>query len=326
MSGAVLVLGGLLTPPGMELAARRGLKLTASKPYASAEELIELGNEIGAQAIIVRLGALPGDVIRGIPTLKVIAKHGVGIDGIDTRAAKEAGIPVFVATGANAQSVAEQALALLMSVARATPYLDRRMRQGHWDKSAYTGIEIRGRSIGLVGLGAIGQAFLDLLAPFGLRVRIYDPYLSADRFPAGAEQCHTIDELLEQSDIVSLHCPLTPDNRGFMNARAFECMKSHAILINTARGGLIDETALVEALREKKIGGAGIDTFASEPPSADSPLWSLDGLVVSPHVGANTHEARDRVGLSVIEQITDYLTGRQDKPLATDRSPINDAA
>ncbi|WP_243402946.1 MULTISPECIES: hydroxyacid dehydrogenase [Bacteria] len=303
-----LIAGPLLSDAAMRTAAEHGLKLVPLKPYADADEMIAAANAIGAQAIVVRMGVVSRAVIEGIPTLRIIAKHGVGVDGIDRAAASARGIPVVVAGGANAQSVAEQALALLMSVARSTAWLDRRVRDGHWDKPTYAGTEITGKSIGLVGLGAIGRAFLHLLAPFGGTVRIYDPYLGDAQLPVGTIRCATVRELLEQSDIVSLHCPLTPDNRGFIDADALAAMRPGSILLNTARGELIDETALVQALQSGPLAGAGLDTFASEPPAADHPFWALDNLVVSPHVGANTREARIRVGISVVDQIAAYLT------------------
>lgn len=308
VSTNIVVIGGTLSPAATRVATEIGMRLVATAAYPPPMQLIEVANEASADAFILRLGQIPGEVIAGVPTLSVIAKHGVGVDGIDLVAAHERDIPVLVAGGANAQSVAEQALALLLAVARSTPWLDSRIRQGHWDKAGYTGLELTGRSVGLIGLGAIGKAFLNLLAPFRMPVGIYDPYLAEHALPAGATKYDTLAALLEASDVVSLHCPLTAENRGFIDADAFGRMRNDAILINTARGGLIDEAALTDALQEGRIAGAGIDTFAQEPPPTDSPLWELERLVVSPHVGANTQAARDRVGISVVEQIADHLS------------------
>ena len=306
-TNTVLIAGPLLSDAAMAVAEARQLRLVPLKPYAAPDEMIAAANAVNATAIVVRMGRVTDAVIRGIPSLRIVAKHGVGVDGIDLSAAADRGIPVVVAGGANAQSVAEQTLALLLSVARSTAWLDRRMRAGAWDKPTYAGMEVTGKQVGLIGLGAIGRAFLDLLAPFRVGVRIYDPYLSDAQLPPGSIRCDSVDTLLRDSDIVSLHCPLTPDNRGFIDAAALASMRPGAILLNTARGELIDEPALVDALRSGTIAGAGLDTFASEPPAADSPLWSLDSLVASPQVGANTREARIRVGISVVEQIADYL-------------------
>jgi len=306
-AATIMIAGPLLSDAAMKVAADRNLRLVPLKPYATPQEMIEGANAVEAQGIIVRMGRVTAEVTRAVPTLRIIAKHGVGVDGIDLTAASDRGIPVVIAGGANAQSVAEQALALLLSVARSTAWLDRRMRAGEWDKPTYAGTEIAGKQVGLIGLGAIGRAFLELLTPFRVGVHIYDPYLPDSQLPPGATRCGSVANLLAASDIVSLHCPLTADNRGFIDAAALASMRPDAILLNTARGELIDEPALIAALRNGTIAGAGLDTFADEPPAADSPLWDLDTLVASPHVGANTREARIRVGISVVEQIADYL-------------------
>lgn len=304
---SILVVGGAVAPAAQEAARARGLTLSSCKPYPDARELADAAHEVQAQALILRLGRIPREAIANLQTVRIIAKHGVGIDGIDVEAASEQGIPIVVAGGANAQSVAEQCLALLLGVARSTAWLDRRIREGHWDKSTYAGTEVAGKAVGLVGLGAIGRAFLTLLRPFGVTARVYDPYLPAHLLPEGTEPVDDVETLLASSDIVSLHCPLTPENRGLINADMIARMRPGAILLNTARGELVDEAALVAALRDGRLGGAGLDTFASEPIAPDHPLLTLDNVVVSPHVGANTHEARARVGVRCIEQIADYL-------------------
>ena len=304
---ATLIIGGEIAPNAAAYAVERRIALALCKPYPSEDELVEAANAIAAEALLLRMGSISRSAIERIPTLKVIAKHGVGYDSIDTVAAAENGVIVVVAGGANSLSVAEHALALLLSVARSTAWLDHRVREGHWDKSRHAGIEISGRSIGFIGLGAIGREFLRLLAPFDMTARIYDPYLLPDQVPEGALRVDSIPELLRQSDIVSLHCPLTDENRKFLDADAFAMMKRDAILINTARGGLIDQSALLEALKTGVIFGAGLDTFAQEPTTATDPLWALSNLVVTPHVGANTQEARTRVGMSCIAQIADFL-------------------
>lgn len=312
-SPTALIVGGKISPAAIAIAEERGLELVSCDPYPSADELIAQATACDAKALIIRMGKVPLTALSGMTGVRIIAKHGVGVDGIDLEAAAARDIPVVVAGGANAQSVAEQALALLLSVARSTVYLDRRLRAGHWDKATYAGTELTGKSIGLIGLGVIGRAFLGLLAPFNMTVRVYDPYLPVDLLPSGAAAVDSVDALLESSDVISLHCPLTAENRGLIGETALKRMKKGAILINTARGELIDENALVDALKAGKIGGAGLDTFSKEPTSADHPLWAFDNVVGSPHVGANTLEARVRVGISCVEQIADYLeSGRLD--------------
>jgi D-3-phosphoglycerate dehydrogenase len=327
MTRSILILGTALSAEATALAESLGLSLIPSKSYPTPAELIEAANTVGAQGMIVRMGRVTAEIMDTVPTLRIIAKHGVGVDGIEVDAARARGIPVVVAGGANAQSVAEQALALLLGVARSTAWLDRRVRSGHWDKPNYAGYELMGKSIGLVGLGAIGRAFLELLAPFRMTVSLYDPFLPADAVPSGVTKVDSVDALLATSDILSLHCPLTDANRGMIDRAALGRMKASAILINTARGELVDQAALIDALRERTIFGAGLDTFSPEPPPADSPLWSLDTLVVSPHVGANTHEARVRVGISDVQQIADYLDrGRLDARNCVNLTGLKDRA
>lgn len=304
---SVLVIGGSLSPAAEEAAAARGLTLTTCAAYPDAPTLAAAARDAGAEALVLRLGRVPRDAIERMPGVRIIAKHGVGVDGIDLDAAAAHAIPVVVAGGANAQSVAEQGLALLLGVLRSTAWLDRRMRAGHWDKATYAGGEIAGKAVGLIGLGAIGRAFLALLQPFGVTARVYDPYLPDDLLPASAERVRDVGALLAASDIVSLHCPLTAENRGLIDAAAIARMRPGAVIVNTARGELIDEDALVAALRDGRLGGAGLDTFAQEPIAADHPLLALDTVVVSPHVGASTREARARVGVRCVEQIADYL-------------------
>lgn len=305
-----LIAGPEMTLETTALATRRGLTLTPLKPYASPAEMIAAANAVAADAIIVRMGRITAEVMAGIPTLKVVAKNGVGVDGIDLTSATAHGVPVLIAGGANAQSVAEHALALLMSVARSTAHLDARMRQGHWDKATHTGYELRNKSLGVIGLGNIGRLFLDLLVPFQMTVKLHDPFVADADMPPGVVRADSLEDLLSSSDIVSLHCPLTDQTRGMINADRLALMKPTSLLINTARGELIDQDALIETLKANRIGGAGLDTFSPEPPPADSPLWTLPNLVATPHIGANTHDAKARMGERVVDQIVDYLESR----------------
>ncbi|WP_426153149.1 hydroxyacid dehydrogenase [Pseudomonas sp. DC3000-4b1] len=308
----LLITGPELSPAAMTLAAENGVTVIPTTPYLPAAELEAIIRAEQPDAIIVRQGNLTADMIKASSKLKIIAKHGVGYNTIDIQAAAERGIPVTTAIGANAQSVAEHAFALMFSVARQTALLDARMRDGHWDKTSANGIELFGKTLGLVGLGAIGSILMDLVEPLRMKVKVFDPYLKALPERAHVQREDDFDRLLAQSDILSLHCPLTDTNRNLIGADQLARMRPGSILINTARGELIDTQALVQALSERKIAGAGLDTFDPEPPAADSPLWGLPTLVATPHVGANTAEARDRVGLVALGQILDAWA---DKPL-----------
>lgn len=309
MSRTILLTGPELASEAMHLAAERGVRIIPTTPYLPAEELEAIIRAEQPDAIVVRQGQLTRPMIEASSKLKVIAKHGVGYNTIDIQAAADQGIPVSIAVGANAQSVAELAFALMFSVARQTALLDARMRDGHWDKAEANGIELSGKTLGLIGLGSIGGILLDLVAPLRMKVKVYDPYLKQLPQRANVEREEDFNQLLAQSDIISLHCPLTETNHNLLGADQFARMRPGAIVINTARGELIDTAALVTALSERRIAGAGLDTFNPEPPPADSPLWGLPNLVATPHVGANTSEARDRVALVALQQIFDVWAG-----------------
>ncbi|WP_330208803.1 MULTISPECIES: hydroxyacid dehydrogenase [unclassified Pseudomonas] len=310
MTRTILLTGPELADDAMNLAASHGVRVIPTIPYISSEELEAIIRAEQPDAIIVRQGQLTRSMIEASSKLKSIAKHGVGYNTIDIQAAAERGIPVSIAAGANAQSVAEHAFALMFSVARQTALLDARMRDGHWDKSSANGIELFGKTLGLVGLGSIGSILMDLVAPLNMKVKVYDPYLKQLPERGHVEREDDFDRLLAESDIISLHCPLTDANYNLIGAAQLARMRPGSILINTARGELIDTEALVEALSERKIAGAGLDTFNPEPPPSDSPLWGLPTLVATPHVGANTSEARDRVGLVSLQQIFDVWAGK----------------
>lgn len=307
MTCKVLITGPTLSENACHYAAAEGIQLIATQPYMSAPEMEKLIEAEQPDAIIVRTGKLTKAMILASKNLKVIAKHGVGFDTIDIQAAAEQQIPVTIAVGANAQSVAEHAFALMFSVARQVSWLDARVREGHWDKSSANGIELYGKTLGLVGLGAIGQVLMELVAPLKMKVKVYDPYLKQLPQLDHVEMEPDFNQLLKTSDVISLHCPLTSENQGLFSYAQFEQMKPHSILINTARGGLVDPEALMDALHTQKIAGAGLDTFVQEPPAANNPLWSLPNLVATPHVGANTTDSRNRVGLLALQQIVSVL-------------------
>ncbi|MBD8472940.1 hydroxyacid dehydrogenase [Pseudomonas sp. CFBP 8770] len=314
MPRTVLLTGPELAPEAMRLAAAEGLRIIATTPYLPEPELLATIATEQPDAIIVRQGQLTRAMIDAAHSLKIIAKHGVGYNTIDIQAAAERGIPVTIAAGANAQSVAEHAFALMFSVARQTARLDARLRAGHWDKSSANGIELFGKTLGLIGLGAIGRILMDLVAPLRMRVKVYDPYLRELPLRAHVEREENLDKLLADSDVISLHCPLTDSNHHLIGAAQLARMRPGSVLINTARGELVDTQALVKALKQGQIAGAGLDTFSPEPPPADSALWDLPTLVATPHVGANTSEARDRVGLVALQQILAVWNGAQLDP------------
>jgi len=312
-SPRIVILGRAVAPEAMALAEEAGASVTASETYLRGPDLEAFIAEHQPHGVIVRLGEMTAAAMARAPDLRIIAKHGVGYDTIDVEAAAERGILVSIAAGANAISVAEHSFALMLGVARRTAWLDMRMRSGHWDKPHFLGSELYGKTLGIVGFGAIGRHLAGIADGFGMNVLKFDP---ADPEPSGRGErpVASLDTLLDASDIVSLHCPLTPATRNMIGEREFARMKDGAVLINTARGGLVDLNALGAALREGRIGGAGLDTFPHEPPQLTSDLTALANLVLSPHIGASTFEAGTRVGLLAMQQILDAVAGRPIDP------------
>jgi D-3-phosphoglycerate dehydrogenase len=241
--------------------------------------------------------------------LTVIGRAGVGVDNVDLDAATRAGITVVNAPTGNTIAATEQTLALMLAVARKIAAADASLRRGEWKRAQFTGLELRGRTLGIVGLGKIGQAIADRARAFEMTILGVDPYVSAEQAALhGIELCD-LDSVLTRADVLTVHVPLTRTTKGMINAAALARMKPTAILLNVARGGVIDEAALAEALREGRVGGAGIDVFENEPPK-DSPLLDAPNTVLTPHLGASTAEAQVLVAEEVAGQILDVLAGR----------------
>jgi D-3-phosphoglycerate dehydrogenase len=265
----------------------------------------------GRQAILVRgQTQVTADVITGAPGLRVIARAGAGTDNIDTKAAQAAGVAVFNAPGANAVSVAEHVWGLVFALLRHVPEADRSMRDGKWEKSKLMGSEVAGRTLGLVGLGYVGREVARVGIALGCRVLGYDPVPDAGAGVPGIERVD-LDTVFRESDIVSLHAPLTNDTRHLAGASRLALMRRGAVLVNAARGGLVDETALAAALADGRLGGAGLDVFESEPPRpAPHSLASLPNVVLTPHLGGSTVEAQERAAIKAAEAVCAYLDGQ----------------
>lgn len=305
----IAILGTAIAPKAMELARAAGFQVVASNAYLQDDALADFLAHNQPEGVVLRLGRVGEQAMAAVPGLKIIAKHGVGYDTIDIEAAARRGIIVSIASGANAISVAEHALALMLAVARSIAYLDARMRQGHWDKADYLGTELNGKVLGIVGMGAIGRHLAEICRALGMGITVYDPALAPEGV-APFRQAGSLEELLAGSDVVSLHCPLVPATRNMISHEQLAQMKPGAILINTARGGLVDIDAVLRALEEGRIGGVGLDTFPEEPPTLAEAFRKLPNLVISPHVGASTVEAGHRVGMMAMSQVIDTLQGR----------------
>lgn len=284
----VLVTHDRLAEGAVRLLNAHDVDVFFSPAYAPCEQVAQRVAELQVDALIVRQGRVDEAIIAASPRLRVIAKHGVGVDNIDLQAAALRDIPVIRAMGSNSRAVAEHTIALALTLLKEIPRLDGAVKAGTWPKPSFIGRDIAGTVLGLVGFGSIGQCVARLASGLGMSVILHDPHARAAiaQFDTGCER--DLDSLVREADIVSLHCPLTSATRDLLDARRFGLMKPTAFVVNTARGALIDEPALCAALLEGRIAGAALDSFAVEPPAKDSPLWALPNLIVTPHIAGVT--------------------------------------
>ena len=289
---AILVTAADLAPQALALLVDYDIVYAGKTP--TEDEVVALCRRHNPVAIIVRYSKVGAAAMDAAPSLKVISKHGSGTDTIDKAAAQARGIEVVAAVGANAAAVAEQALALLLACAKSVPQLNERMHAGHWDKATHKSVELGGRTIGLVGLGAIGLRFAKMADALGMRVLGFDPF--AKNLPDFV-QAADLETIWRESDAISLHCPLTDDNRDLLDADTLARCKKGVIVVNTARGGLIDEAALLAAVHSGQVRMAGLDSFAVEPMAAGHPFQHQSGFILSPHIGGVTSDAYVNMGL-----------------------------
>lgn len=262
-----------------------------------------------ADALLVRSATtVDAEVLAAGTKLKIVARAGVGLDNVDVKAATARGVLVVNAPTSNIHSAAEHAVTLLLATARQIPAADALLKAHTWKRSSFNGTEIFGKTVGVVGLGRIGQLFAQRLAAFGTHIVAYDPYVSAARAAQLGIELLTLDELLGRADFISVHLPKTPETAGLIGKEALAKTKPGVIIVNAARGGLIDEAALADAIRSGHVRGAGLDVFSTEP-CTDSPLFELDQVVVTPHLGASTSEAQDRAGTDVAASVQLALAG-----------------
>ena len=247
------------------------------------------------------------DVMDQAPQLRVVGRAGVGVDNIDVPAATERGIVVMNAPDGNTITTAEHTIALLVALARRVPQANSSLKSGKWDRKSFVGVELQGKTLGIVGMGRIGRAVAARARAFGMSIVAFDPFLAPEQARDWDVELAPLNQVLSRADFLTIHTPLTEETRGLINRESFALMKDGVRVINCARGGLIDEDALHEAITSGKVAGAALDVFVSEPPSTDHPLLALDEVVVTPHLGASTTEAQEGVAFTVAEQMRDYL-------------------
>lgn len=299
-----LVTGADLAPQALALLGDYDVVYAGKTP--TEDDIVALCRQHDPVAAIVRYGKFGAAAMDAAPSLRVVSKHGSGTDTIDKAAAQQRGVKVVAAVGANAAAVAEQALALLLACAKSVVALDARMHAGHWDKATHKSIELEGRTVGVVGLGAIGQRFAKVADAMGMRVLGFDPY--AKNLPSYIEPVE-LDTIWRESDAISLHCPLTADNAKMLNARTLAACKKGVLIVNTARGGLVDEEALLAAIRSGQVASAGLDSFAVEPMTAPHPFHGEARIVLSPHIGGVTADAYVKMGVAAAQNALAVLRG-----------------
>jgi D-3-phosphoglycerate dehydrogenase len=284
--------------PGMEVVYKPGLKEA------------ELAAEIpGFDALVIRSNSkVTATVIAAAKGLKVIGRAGIGVDNVDVPVASKFGIVVMNTPTGNAVTTAEHAISLLMSLARKIPQATASMKAGKWEKSKFQGHELAGKTLGVIGLGNIGRIVADRARGLHMNVIGYDPVMTPDRAAELGIALVTLEYLFTRSDAITVHTPLTPDTKGLVNDATIAKMKNGVLLVNCARGGIYDEAALVRGLESKRIGGVALDVFTDEPPKEPLPILSRDDVICTPHLGASTEEAQERVALEIAEQVVAYLT------------------
>lgn len=262
-----------------------------------------------ADALLVRSATkVDAEAIAAAKNLKVIARAGVGLDNVDVPSATQAGVMVVNAPTSNITSAAELAIGLLLATARNIAVANASLKSGEWKRSKFNGAELADKTLGIVGFGRIGNLVAQRMLPFGLKIIAYDPYVQPGRAASAGVRMVGLDELLAESDFISVHLPKSPETIGLLGDDAFRKVKPNLRIVNTSRGGIIDEVALAEALKDGRVAGAGLDVFATEP-CTDSPLFALSNVVVTPHLGASTDEAQEKAGVSVARSVRLALAG-----------------
>ncbi len=261
------------------------------------------------QGLVVRSETkVTADILSAADNLKVIGRAGTGVDNIDVNVATQKGIVVMNAAAGNSVTTAEHTISLLMSLARKIPQAHGKLKNGIWDKKSFMGVELAGKTLGVIGLGNIGKIVASRAIGLAMKVIAYDPFISKEVAGKAGIELGSLDDVFRRADFITVHTPLTDETRGIVGEAAFAKMKDGVRVINCARGGLVDEQALYQAIKSGKVAGAALDVFVKEPVPEDHPLLTLDQVVVTPHLGASTNEAQDAVAVTIAEQVADFLS------------------
>ncbi|MBL9167520.1 MAG: phosphoglycerate dehydrogenase [Verrucomicrobiales bacterium] len=296
-----------ISPKGIALFKQQSqFKVTVLEKRLPEAELLPLVAEV--EALVVRSETkITRRVIEAAPKLKVVGRAGVGVDNVDVEAATQRGIVVMNTPSGNTISTAELTFSMLMALARHIPQAHGSMKAGEWNRKAFSGTELYSKTLGVLGMGRIGTEVARRAQAFGMTVLAYDPYLSAARAKAMGVETLSLEELYARADFITVHMPMTEETKGMINATTMAKMKKGVRLLNCARGGIIIENDLVDAIKSGQVAGAALDVYESEPLAKDHPLRALPQVIMTPHLGASTDEAQENVGIEVAEAITDYL-------------------
>ncbi|HEX8136090.1 MAG TPA: phosphoglycerate dehydrogenase [Pyrinomonadaceae bacterium] len=290
---------------GLEPLRAAGFKVE-KRTRLGAEELREAVRD--CEGLVVRSETkVTAEVMDAALRLRAVGRAGVGVDNIDVGAATERGIVVMNAPDGNTITTAEHTIAMLIALARRVPQANTSLKAGQWERKRFVGVELRGKTLGIIGLGRIGRVVASRALGFGMNIIAFDPFVAPEQARDLELETASLEELFARADFITVHTPLTSETRGIIGPGAFARMKKGVRLINCARGGLVDERALLDAIKEGTVAGAALDVFEQEPPPADHPLLALDEVIVTPHLGASTKEAQEGVALTVAEQMRDYL-------------------
>ena len=294
-----------LSPRATEILTQAGFDVTVRVGLKKGELLAVIGQFDG---LAVRSATqVTAEVLEAAAKLQIVGRAGIGVDNIDVQAASRRGVIVMNTPGGNAITTAEHALALMMSLARKIPAATASVKAGKWEKKRFQGTELAGKALGVVGLGNIGRIVADRALGLRMRVLAFDPFLTEEAATKLGVELVTLGDLLARADVITVHTPLVPETKGLIGADAFHRMKKGVLLVNAGRGGIVDERALLEALASGKVAGAALDVFEQEPVDPAHPLLALDSVICTPHLGASTDEAQEKVAIEVAEQLVDYF-------------------
>ncbi|MGC9022988.1 MAG: phosphoglycerate dehydrogenase, partial [Dissulfurimicrobium sp.] len=301
-----ILVSDLIAKEGIEILREAGIEVD-ERPGIPADELLDAVKDV--DGLVIRSNTkVTADVVNAARRLKVIGRAGSGLDNVDIQACNKRGIVVMNTPGGNTNSAAEHTIAMILALSRHIPQATASMKAGKWEKKRFMGQEVAGKTLGIIGMGRIGSVITQLAQGLKMKVVAFDPYVIPEVAEKLGVEMTNLDDLLAKSDYITVHTPLTKETKGFLNKGLFNKMKPGAYVINCARGGIINEEDLYEALTSGRIAGAALDVFEKEPTTKENPLLSLDNFICTPHLGASTKEAQENVALAVAKQIVDYLT------------------